>query len=316
MAVEDMILLDEKHHLHNKPPWWFWLVRKPPRSSDDVESSREKSPSSGDPGQQKTEWTLTHNCFANMGGFYIQDRSPSPKNHLITASHFANSWESINIPNLSEDDLNDKSKADYFTKAVAVTQITQLLLSLIVRKVRHLAFSQLETLTLAFAICGVFTYICSWYKPQNIKRPIQVYLRDCEGDLPSKLRQSNFDRLWQILTNSKTADDDKPVDRIPNDNIQKAGLHETHYALYVLAILAAVFGSIHAIAWNFEFPTRTEQILWRVATLLSTALPPAGLLAIPLSQIILPWGNNHGFICTCLHVMREYSWCSGDTGPL
>ena len=173
MAVKDMVL-DKKHHLDNKLPWWF---RQPRRS--DVESGREGSPPSGDPRrQQEAKWTLTHCYFANMGGLYIQNRSPPPENRLLTAGHFANSWECINVLNLLEDDLNDKSKANYFTKAIAVIQIIQLLLSLIVRKVRHLAFSQLETLTLAFAICGVLTYICSWYKPQNIKRPMQVHLRD------------------------------------------------------------------------------------------------------------------------------------------
>ena len=317
MAVEDMMLLDKEHHLNIELPWWlFRWFRQPSRSSDDIELGCEGSPLSGDPRQQGAKWTITHCYFANMGGFYIKDRSPSPKSHLLSARHFANSRNYINVPNLSEDDLNDKSKADYFTKAIALIQITQLLLSLIVREVRHLAFSQLETLTLAFAICGVLTYICFWYKPQNVKRPIQVHLCDPEMDLPSEIRQRSFDRLWQVVTNSKIKNDSQPIDRIPNDNIPRAGLHGTHYGLYVLTVLTAGFGSIHAIAWNFEFPTLTEQVLWRASTIISTAAPPAALLTIPLSQITRPWGDCHEFICTCLHVMREYSWHSFDTGPV
>lgn len=316
MAVEDMMLLDKEHHLDDQLPRWFRWFRQSPRSSDDMESGHELSPPSGDSRQpREAKWSLTHCYFANMGGFYIQDESSSPKSRLLSAGHFAHFWEYIDIPNLSEDDLKDKSKADYFTKALAVIQITQLLLSLIVRAVRHLAFSQLEALTLAFAICGVLTYICSWYKPQNVKRPIQVHLRNLERGLPPKIQRRNFDGLWQVLTNSKMESDNKPIDRIPNDNIPKAGLHGTHYGLYLLTILTAGFGSIHAIAWNFEFPTLAEQILWRAATLISTAVPPAGLLTIPLSQILRPWGDSHEFMCTCLHVMREYSWQSVDTGP-
>lgn len=312
MVVQDMMLLDKEHHLDDRLPWWFRWFRRP-HSFDDKESGNDLAPPSGGSIQREAKWTLAHCYFANMGGFYIQDRSSPSENRLLSASHFAHSWKNIDVPNISEDDLNDKSKADYFTKAVAVIQITQLLLSLIVREVRHLAFSQLETLTLAFAICGVLTYICSWYKPQNVTRPIQVRLRKLEGGLPPTVQQRHFDGLWQILMNSKITHDSRPIDRIPNDNIPKVGLHRTHYGLYVLTIVAAGFGSIHAIAWNFEFPTLTEQILWRAATLISTVAPPAALLAIPLSQILRPWGDSHEFICTCLVVMREYGWHSVDT---
>ncbi|KAI8944878.1 hypothetical protein F4801DRAFT_598747 [Xylaria longipes] len=96
----------------------------------------------------------------------------------------------------------------------------------------------------------------------------------------------------------------------PNNN------YETRYAFYVLTALTEVFGSIHAIAWNFEFPTFTEQILWRVATLISTAVPPLALLAIPLAQITELWGDSSNFRDTCLDVMREYSWHVNDNRPV
>jgi hypothetical protein len=230
---------------------------------------------------------------------------------IVTARHFADFWESIETPELSVEDLKDKSKTDYFTKALALVQIGQLLLSLIVRKTRHLAFSQLETLTLAFAICGVLTYICYWYKPQDVKRPIEVWLR-YEEDNSSGFQQRHFDRLWEVLTNSETSEVGQAADRIRNDNIPKAAPDTTHYALYVLAILTAGFGSIHAIAWNFEFPTPAEQLLWRIATLVSSAVPPFALLAIPLSQILVPWGDPRKLMRDCQCVLREFSWGVGN----
>ncbi|KAI3326730.1 hypothetical protein HD806DRAFT_488021 [Xylariaceae sp. AK1471] len=315
MAVEDMTSLHEEGHLDDSPPWFFRYFRQPLASSYDAEAIRvEPSLVSGDVGQQ-VKWTLTHCYFANMGGFYIRDDSKLPssrKNHLLTTGHFVKYWPRINIPKLSENDLKDKSKTDYFAKAIAVIQITQLILSLILRKVQHLAFSQLETLTLAFAICGVLTYICSWYKPQNVQRPIQVFLHKVDEGLPHNIKRRTFDSLWQVLTNSKAANDRQPLERIPNDNIPKTKADETHYALYVLTVLTAGFGSIHAIAWNFEFPTFTEQLLWRVATLVSTAVPPVALLAIPLSQITVSWGDSHDFRDICLDAMREYSWHVAD----
>lgn len=329
MAVGDMELLEQNGRL--KFPSWYQYSRQALRypgrifrnSRDEESAVGCKSETNGvNHEQQDPEWTLTHCYFANMGGFYLREKaSSSPEAtssskariRLLTARHFADSWESIEIPKFSEADLNDKSKTDYFTKTIAVIQIAQLLLSLIVRTVRHLSFSQLETLTLAFAIFGVLTYICYWYKPQDVKRPLEVQLRNGE-DLPSSFQQQAFDRLWQVLADSNTKDDS--VDRIRNDNIPKAAPQATHYALYMLTVLTVVFGSIHAIAWNFEFPTLVEQILWRTATLVSTAVPPLALLTIPLSQILRPWGDSRDFMRTCLDVMREYSWDAADKEPV
>ncbi|KAI1274265.1 hypothetical protein F5Y07DRAFT_410441 [Xylaria sp. FL0933] len=303
MAVEDMVSLDKQGRLCDNPPWFFRFLRQPRARSNDTEEGHVEPSLAFEAEQPEVSWSLTHCYFANMGGFYIQGN----RNHLLTASDFVKYWPRVHIPNLSEDDLKDKSKTDYFTKAIAVIQITQLILSLILRKVQHLAFSQLETLTLAFAICGVLTYTCSWYKPQDVKRPIPV-LGTLDDEFKNHRRERNFDSLWDVLSNSKGTGSDQSLDRIPNDNIPRVKAHETHYALYILTILTAAFGSIHAIAWNFEFPTATELLLWRIATIISTALPPVTLLTVPLSQIIVPWGESGSFRDTCLHVMREYSW--------
>lgn len=328
MAMHNLKRLKEKGHIEDNPHRFFRHRQKPPSSYEDVEAGL--SSLSGDAGQTvpkqeaATKWTLTHCYFANMGGFYIRDRDRQPSipkddlsianepTKLLTANDFVEYWQHISVPCLSEDDLKDKSKTDYLTRALAVIQISQLILSLIFRHIQHLAFSQLETLTLAFAICGVLTYVCYWFKPQNVQRPIEVSWRQSVDDLVPKIQGRTFDSLWRVLTNSKVKDDREPPARIPNDNIAKTKAHETHYALYVLTALTAGFGSIHAIAWNFEFPTFAEQLLWRVATLVSTAVPPAALLIIPLSQTTVSWGDSRDFRYICLDVMREYSWQVAD----
>ncbi|KAJ2978978.1 hypothetical protein NUW58_g7325 [Xylaria curta] len=310
MAIEGMRLLDKEWRLGDNPPWFYRYLRRSPKSYNDMEGRHATQSAE----KQDVKWTITHCYFANMGGFYIRyptgPDSPS-KNNLLAANNFIKYWTRIGIPDLAEEDLTDKSETDFFTKALAVLQITQLILSLIVRKVQHLDFSQLEALTLAFAICGALTYVCSWYKPQNVKRPIQVFLRP-DQEFPREIQRRPFDSLWEILSNSDLLDGKEALERIPNDNIPKAKPHETHYALYVLTALTAGFGSIHAVAWNFEFPTFIERLLWRVATVVSTVLPPATLLVIPLAQILVPWGDNGDFRDTCLAAMREYSWHTAD----
>jgi hypothetical protein len=50
----------------------------------------------------------------------------------------------------------------------------------------------------------------------------------------------------------------------------------------IMAVSALIFGGIHCIAWNFEFPSRAELILWITASLTS-AIVPVILLASCLS---------------------------------
>jgi len=44
-------------------------------------------------------------------------------------------------------------------------------------------------------------------------------------------------------------------------------------AIFVAGLFAMIFGAVHCIAWSFEFPTPTEQLLWRISSLAITCLP-------------------------------------------
>jgi hypothetical protein len=325
MAGNSLLLLSERQPV-NPPRWFHYIWRSVEKKAHDLENGQQVP--------SKFDWTLTHIYFANMGGFYLTGEDVSDNKlksekdwkgnsaqgtnqeqntpqlqepiGLLTAYHFAEFSKDFKPPNLSEEDLTDKSKTDYFTKGIAVLQISQLFLSLIVRRIRQFAYSQLETATLVFAVCGVTTYICYWYKPQDVGTPIAV--RGKSGfKFPTNYQHRTFDTLSGVLTNRHKSDGNA-LDRIPNDNIPKYRRIAPHYVLIMLAVLTAGFGSIHAIAWDFEFPTQVEKILWRTATLVSTLVPPLALLAIPLCQVTIQWGNSNDFILTCLSVMREYSW--------
>jgi len=39
------------------------------------------------------------------------------------------------------------------------------------------------------------------------------------------------------------------------------------------AVIATIFGAIHCVAWSFQFPSHTEQLLWRIASLSITSVP-------------------------------------------
>jgi hypothetical protein len=89
--------------------------------------------------RQEMEWILTHCYFANMGGFYLYKGNSLQEAIPLTTTELAK-WNFQNLPQLLEEDINDKSKSDVFTKAIAVMQISSLVISVIIRAVRYLAF--------------------------------------------------------------------------------------------------------------------------------------------------------------------------------
>jgi hypothetical protein len=253
------------------------------------------------------EWTLAHSYFANMGGFHYRGNVHFP----LTASQYAQDCELYEMPEVTEDDITDRSKQDIFAKGIALIQISQLVISLIVRKTQSLPFSQLEALTLGLAIFGIGTYIVYWYKPQDIGVPITVRHKK-PGAEPLRFIQ-NHDNFWEILTNHRCSHDDQTVDRIKNDNIPLGASRTTHVAIPTLAVMSAAFGCLHLIAWNFHFPTEAEKLLWKVATVLSITVPMTGLAIIPLAQITVQTDRTREFMRGCINLLREISWHCRDS---
>lgn len=48
----------------------------------------------------------------------------------------------------------------------------------------------------------------------------------------------------------------------------------------LLPIFAAVFGGLHCIGWNFDYPTQAEQMTWQVTSAMTTAIPFATLFIL------------------------------------
>lgn len=303
-------------------PWWSQLLSFSwfPSRRGNLDS-KDRDPESqnvintqnqdGSDESKKRKWTLAHCYFANMGGLTY---TAEGKRHLITAQQLAEmDGLSYANPDVAEEDIKDKSKQDWLAKLFAALQISQLILSIITRRIQGIDFSQLETITLSFAICGVLIYCTYFYKPQNIERPIE-FNHDTHENAPrfSTLQsEKTFDSFWAIMLNKQA--DNKQTDgmktRIPNDNIPiNKGDNDVHPAVYILALASGLFGAIHAIAWKFEFPTKEEKLLWQISTCISAASPVVGLIAVPFSQFTKAAGDPKLFTENCLRAMQEYSW--------
>lgn len=245
-------------------------------------------------------------------------------------------------PPITEEEIKDKSKQDWFPKGVAALQFLQLALSLIVRTNRGLAFSQLETVTLGFAVCGVVINLVYLYKPQNVTTttPLPQRNEPVRGGTPQQeppqsestfpLRfEKTYDSFWDVLMNERSSrnktsaktDEESPEqsleqtpERIPNDNIPVSQNHVAHPGVFFLAFASGLFGAMHAIAWNFEFPSTVERTLWQMATVVAAGSPVVGLITIPFAQLTVSAGDPQLFMRNCLRLMREFSWHTPDKG--
>ncbi|KAK7024604.1 hypothetical protein VNI00_016165 [Paramarasmius palmivorus] len=214
---------------------------------------------------------------------------------------------------LTEDEIKDKSHADVITKSIAVIQTIWFIMQVITRAAEGLAITELEIITVGFAILNFGTYFLWWNKPLRVRHPVRVYWRQTEK---SGARETNGDKrgiwgvcwegagaiveyiyalglfdsfegpdniflrlillpLWipshifnicgNILTDSDDSNLAIPISsRLDNDPL---------YLYIAVYGIAALFGAIHCIPWVFQFPTHTEQLLWRISAV-SVAVAP------------------------------------------
>jgi hypothetical protein len=209
-------------------------------------------------------------------------------------------------PPISEEDVLDRSKGDILAKFIAASQILQLVLSLLVRRWEGLDFSQLEAVTLSFAICDVVTYAFYLCKPKGVGRPISLRGGPDRWKYPESGK--TYERFWNIITDKDTRT--REATRAPNDIIplsESGSGKMAHPGIWVLAILSGAIGAIHAVAWNFAFPTAIESVVWRAATIMATCSPLVRLLATTRGP-----GDPKEFMRNCITVLNELSWHMPD----
>jgi len=54
----------------------------------------------------------------------------------------------------------------------------------------------------------------------------------------------------------------------------------------ILPVVAAIFGALHCIAWNFHFPSDIEQLLWRIGSLTITLIPLASACIVFIIAVL------------------------------
>lgn len=197
------------------------------------------------------------------------------------------------LPDVSAQDLERLDSGDALVKLLAIIQVSWLMIQLLVRKISNIPSSQLEIAVLAFSASSLITYAILWNRPQEIdcRYKIQATKIPTARELREILLYGPR-YLWTWRPSQGRIDSNLKLAPIPNDASHQVGtidgnrLESWAYVnngetLSVVAgsiLSGTVFGGLHCLAWNFQFPTSTETLLWRICSILMVALP---LLSIP-----------------------------------
>jgi len=101
------------------------------------------------------------------------------------------------FPDISQADIQDRSKGDVLFKIIAILQTTWFIIQCIARGHQGLAITELELVTLALASLNAVTFAIWWHKPLGVQEPVKIYLkteaRRVEDAASVKDRRRRFD---------------------------------------------------------------------------------------------------------------------------
>ena len=97
--------------------------------------------------------------------------TPERFSELLTA-------RKIEFPTVTVEEIEDHSKADGFSKTIALGQTLWFIAQCIARGAQHLDLTPVELLTLSLAVFNGVMYFLWWNKPLDVRCPVRVYLLD------------------------------------------------------------------------------------------------------------------------------------------
>lgn len=216
-------------------------------------------------------------------------------------------WGMVQLPPIPRSQLEKLDKGGALVKLLALVQVVYLVIQLSVRKAAGLPSSQLEIASLAFAVSSGITYLLYWIRPQGIETIMLLKPNPRDGAPEAAESRKHvwynprypLDHFRRVLAANgpsynwfwrRDLDSVKPKYGpvpIPNDASHVSpnflttskihtllGDNEEAGSLAVGAIAGGVvFGGLHCLAWNFQFPTAAEATLWRVSSVVTTCIP-------------------------------------------
>ena len=232
----------------------------------------------------------------------------------ITAKqiHYLVKERYIKIPDISDKEIFDKSKADQTTKTIACLQSGWFVTQCIARAIEHLPISPLEITACAIILCTATTYFFWLYKPLNVLTPTILRLECNLAEVLIQARESAEKPFWNTPLDCAEpriyALDEwprlsrlcgpygRPLVRIPND--RNPQLFNVYHHAY-LGLLVCCFSTLSFVEWHFQFPSQQERLIWRTSCIVAEA----SLFVHEVTERIAYWNtSNH----ICLRYVEGY----------
>ncbi|KAK0733104.1 hypothetical protein B0T26DRAFT_631727 [Lasiosphaeria miniovina] len=161
--------------------------------------------------------------------------------------------------------IDDKSKADSIAKALVVGQVCWMAAQCIARAAYGLPIALLEIHTMVHVLCALLIYavwfrvscngigraccigLLSGKKPQDVRQPEIIDSSHALNGIVARMIEAQFTNHNDLAA----LDEDDSV---------------YGFAQIGLVLLAeGLYSGLHSIAWDHEFPSRVEALLWRMA---------------------------------------------------
>jgi hypothetical protein len=206
----------------------------------------------------------------------------------------------LDPPDVPIRQLEVLDRSDALVKALALVQLSYLIIQLVARKIGGLPSAQLEIATLAFSASSFITYILYWNRPQGVDS-VHVLKPKCAPSTETidRVAAHGPAYFWTKLRHEYVFEKTFDFEPIPNDGLIVVGGIRTfgnNDELFVLAggafLGGTIFGAIHCLAWDFPFPTHGEAIAWRACSVVTTSLPLLSAFPLSLWMYWHPWNEQ------------------------
>ncbi|KZT01910.1 uncharacterized protein LAESUDRAFT_663022 [Laetiporus sulphureus 93-53] len=131
-------------------------------------------------GGEWPDWTHTHGFFLLMGCFAVRKEGQP---HQLFPKEFSEKLEKNEIVfrDTTKEEIHDRSKANFLSKAVIMLQMGWFMLQIIARQPEGLVTSPLEFVTLAFTLMTLTMYFFWFHKPLDVTRPVILRCQPPQG---------------------------------------------------------------------------------------------------------------------------------------
>lgn len=120
-------------------------------------------------------WSIRQAFFANAGGLAVDSSSFHPHKRLAFTRHGILELAKAGIlPSFNDDLMDDKSRADVFTKCFVCLQAGWFVAQFVGRTAQSLPVTLLELHTICHVVCAAIIYGLWWYKPYDVIHPLVI----------------------------------------------------------------------------------------------------------------------------------------------